>query len=1098
MLLKKIIENCIKLCTLSNNLALHFFQRFRGTWWAAPHNAILKGEYGAAAPLIPTTKQMRSCRQMQFNIKIFAQLFCLLAFFSFQTAWSQEQEISIDCTYDCSELKKLLPLKIFIKSIDIQADFKVDQDELFYLIDLIPMTHISAADLEQTIFYLRQKEYFSKIELCYHPIEHRLTFKLDGLFVLASIRLHGSMIGKEKYKNCYIMECGECFDEKKHLYSLKKMKESFYQSGCFQAEIYDEISRDPLSKTVKVDLFLRKGAQFAVGDCAFDIESTTGAIAEQDLLLIQQQLNRLFIKRFFSLRYSKDIIEKSIAQLKQYLTKHGFGQSAITYEELIDYDHHQVNLKFHLSVDEKKEFVFWGNHFFSQENFLENILMYGKSSWHFPSAILSDEIETMYKTKGFWDVKVSVREEEGKTFCVIHEGKRTTLQRVEVKDNFHIPTREIDTKCFAKLQDKPFDRDTFSQAITTLKQLYKQHGFWDIKVVKEEFIPLTPQDENYKTVDYKAVLTLDEGAMRRLKSIEIAGYPELLLEQPFLDILNQIKNNKTAYDFLSKISGSRGGGDRNALKKSGLGPLASTDPGVFAENVGQDKIGSQSLEYKDLKQAVPFNYSWIATQKSWLLNYFKNLGHAKVIVDYELIESVDGITLIWNIHLDEKQVRFGKFVIGGNSKIPFKYLKRELKIEQGEVWDKKKIDDSLTNLRNLGLFDSVHLYSLKETDDLGNVPVGITLLGADKYEVRTRLGGQQVGKDFSLQQGFSYKAGGTLIANNPFKFGDRFIVEADFTRFYENFSMQYLMPWLFHRPIRSQIKIYDNHYLQPLYIGSDVSIYNAFQQGILFGLQEKHEHVNLGMSVGVEFKGISRASIDDIGLSLDYNPLFFEKKFAFLFVEPSLMWTNVDNILNPKCGSNALISLLAMADIVYQTSLFKFLGEYALYVPFSQRTVFAVRTRVGHVFNRKYNELLPIDRFYLGGANTLRGYDRDYCPPLGVLTTPVYAPSTGLPAAANDLWRFVNQGGRTMFNCNFEVRFPIYYEFQGAVFLDSGVLIKDSVQDIPDNLLGGAGFGFRYNTPIGPIRFDIAFKLDRKYLDFESPYVWYLTLGQAF
>ena len=55
-----------------------------------------------------------------------------------------------------------------------------------------------------------------------------------------------------------------------------------------------------------------------------------------------------------------------------------------------------------------------------------------------------------------------------------------------------------------------------------------------------------------------------------------------------------------------------------------------------------------------------------------------------------------------------------------------------------------------------------------------------------------------------------------------------------------------------------------------------------------------------------------------------------------------------------------------------------------------------------------------------------------------------------------------------------------------------------SAQDIPDNLLGGAGFGFRYNTPIGPIRFDIAFKLDRKYLDFESPYVWYLTLGQAF
>ena len=61
-----------------------------------------------------------------------------------------------------------------------------------------------------------------------------------------------------------------------------------------------------------------------------------------------------------------------------------------------------------------------------------------------------------------------------------------------------------------------------------------------------------------------------------------------------------------------------------------------------------------------------------------------------------------------------------------------------------------------------------------------------------------------------------------------------------------------------------------------------------------------------------------------------------------------------------------------------------------------------------------------------------------------------------------------------MFNCNFEVRFPIYHDFEGAVFLDSGVLIKDSVNDAPKNMLGGAGFGFRYNTPIGPIRFDIA------------------------
>ena len=85
-----------------------------------------------------------------------------------------------------------------------------------------------------------------------------------------------------------------------------------------------------------------------------------------------------------------------------------------------------------------------------------------------------------------------------------------------------------------------------------------------------------------------------------------------------------------------------------------------------------------------------------------------------------------------------------------------------------------------------------------------------------------------------------------------------------------------------------------------------------------------------------------------------------------------------------------------------------------------------------------------------------------------------------------------------MLNLNFELRFPMYAQLEGATFIDTGFLIKDSIDDVLNNLLGGAGFGLRYNTPIGPLRFDLAFKLDRKYPEFESPYAWYLTLGQAF
>jgi len=960
----------------------------------------------------------------------------LFIYFSFQSSCLYSRELLIDCSSDCIELERVLPTKIFIQSIDIQADYQVDKDELLYLIDISAMSHISIQNLIQTIFYLKKKESFSKIEISYQEEECKLTFKLEGLFRISSLRLHGSMIGKEKYRTSYIMEEGETFDKKKHSYSLNKIEEKFFNEGYFKVIINDKLNFDPLLKMVKVDLYFTKGPQFSVGDCSFDIQSVD-KIDEKELQLMKMQLSRIFIKRLYTHKYTKDVIEKSITHFKHYLDKKGFSRSTISYEKFVDLANRQVDFKFKFSFDEKKEFIFWGNHFFTQENFLENIIMYGKSSWHFPTAILSDEIESMYKSKGFFDIKVSIKEEKGKIYCIIHEGRRAVIKQIEYQDNFHIATQYLQLDCLNSLYNKFFDRDTFSQTQQDLKQLYRQKGFWDIKIVKEEFVQLN-QAADAKSIDYKIVLTLDEGLVQYLNSVDIKNYNELLKQGPFLQL--------------------------------------------YA-----------------IKEPIPFNFSWISLQKNWLLNHFKDLGHTKVVVDYECLKHGQNIDLVWTIHVDEQQVFFGKFIVMGNSRIPFKYLQRELCIEQGQLWNKKKIEKSIDNLRGLGLFDTTYIYSHKEIDDQGQVPVGVKLIAADTYEIRTRIGGQQVGKDFALQQGFSYKAGGTFILINPFKFGDKIVAEADFTRFYGNLSVQYLMPWLFTRPIRSQIKIYDNSYLQPLYIGSDVSIYSAYQKGILFGMQEKHEHVNIGMTLGIEFKGISIADIEDIALSLDYNPELMHKQFAYAFIEPSLMLSYVDNPLNPKKGWNALVSCMAMGDIVERTSFFKVIGEYALYVPCTLRTVFAIRSRCGHVFNREYIDLMPIDRFYLGGANTVRSYDRDYCPPLGLLTKPVPAPNTGLPPVAHDLWRYVNQGGRTMFNVNFEMRFPIYTTYvEGATFLDAGVLIKDSIEDIPNNMLGGAGFGLRYNTPIGPLRFDLAFKLDRKFPEFESPYAWYLTLGQAF
>ena len=958
-------------------------------------------------------------------------LFFIILSFSWSPSLIADQQ-SIDCSYDSSSSLNAFPENFFVESIDIDVNFDIDKDEIKHLIGIEDSTNCSQKDLKQALFYLRKKDCFKSIvlDVVDGAKGKKITFLLEGDLIFSYLKLHGTMVGKEKYHSCYLMDVGDRFDKKKHDYSLQKIKEMFFQQGFFNAQISDGVRYDKLMKTVGIDLFLTKGPQFIIGDVDFDLKSI-GVVSAEDIYDIKKQLKRLFSGRLFSFKYSQGLLDESIQKLKHYLNRRGFAQSTVQLEETIDYTTKKVDLKFFVYFERKKEFVFWGNHYFSTLDFLENILMYGKSSWHFPGAILVDEIENMYKKKGFWDVNVSVKEEKNRIFCIIKEGKRASISQMILKDNFHIDSNEIKEKAFRYfLKTNFYDRDLFHQSIQRLKKIYAQHGFWDMAIAKEEFIIIPG------TKKYSCVLTLDEGKLYHLKSISIPGYDDLLNIGPF-----------------DKVSGS---------------------------------------------EVIPFDYNIIHEQKSWILHHFQSLGHNKIIVDYELSKQDDGIDLIWKIQLDEKQVHFGNGIFFGNAQIPFRYLNREVAFEKGDPWSKKKLEKTVQNFRNLELFETVHLYPEKEIDENGYNPIGIKLVEADKYEMRTRIGAQQIGRDFSMQQGLSYKLGGTFIVNNPFNMGDRVAAEADFTRIYRNCSLQYFMPWVFNRPVRSHIKMYDNSYRQPLYIGSQYSLYVASQQGILLGLQERKNNIDIALTTGIEFMGIKKGDIDDIAVSIDYDENLLEEKRAYCFFEPTLVWNSLDNMINPCRGFRSFLSLKASADIADKTSFVKCMAEHAFYTPLIKKSTLAIRMRVGHVFNREFNQLIPLDRFYLGGANTVRGYDRDYCSPLGLLATPISVDGMGLVEDAKGLWRYVPQGGRTMINCNVEVRFPLYHSLDGVVFTDVGGLTKNSIMEAQNSILGGSGFGLRYNTPIGPLRFDFAWKWKNQFTDFSQSYAWYLTLGHAF
>lgn len=170
----------------------------------------------------------------------------------------------------------------------------------------------------------------------------------------------------------------------------------------------------------------------------------------------------------------------------------------------------------------------------------------------------------------------------------------------------------------------------------------------------------------------------------------------------------------------------------------------------------------------------------------------------------------------------------------------------------------------------------------------------------------------------------------------------------------------------------------------------------------------------------------------------------------------------------------------------YKDSFFiKLLFEQSCFIPLKS-VVAAIRFRFGHIFYRQLSAIMPSERFYLGGSHSLRGYEADLAPPLGIFSD----------NDADD--HVVPRGGKSMLNGNIELRFPIAKKIGCVLFQDFGALSGDNFADFkPHNILAATGFGARFFTPLGPLRFDIGWKWKRQQL-VERAYAWFLTFGQAF
>lgn len=205
-------------------------------------------------------------------------------------------------------------------------------------------------------------------------------------------------------------------------------------------------------------------------------------------------------------------------------------------------------------------------------------------------------------------------------------------------------------------------------------------------------------------------------------------------------------------------------------------------------------------------------------------------------------------------------------------------------------------------------------------------------------------------------------------------------------------------------------------------------------------------------------------------------------------------------------GDRIAFGLLPGADI--HTNLVKASATASTYFPVGS-TVLALSLRGGRVFplDRTSTTIAP-RRFFMGGANTMRGFNEEDMLPEDLRDALVRdaeqcraAPGSANPACTdasnriNGGLRPISMGGQAFVLGKAELRIPLRGNLEGGLFADVGNLWFDPHQVRFQDLRANVGFGLRFVTPIGPAALDVGFNVTPDERLNEALYAIHFTIG---
>ncbi|MEN6638828.1 MAG: outer membrane protein assembly factor BamA [Smithella sp.] len=688
---------------------------------------------------------------------------------------------------------------------------------------------------------------------------------------------------------------------------------------------------------------------------------------------------------------------------------------------------------------------------------------------------ITEDIKAIFKMGFFLDVSAAVTTEpQGKvlTFTVVEKG---LISEIRLIGNKKLDKDDILGVMTVKTRQS-LNPEKIKEDIQKIKALYDTKGYYNAEI--------TDRLEKDGQKDIVLILDIKENDRVYIRSITFEGNESFTTkelvnmmtttERTLLGFITdtgilqtqQLKQDVqklTAFYFNNGFVNAQIGEPVITYDAKGIYIKITVREGKRFK-IGKVEISGDYLEktradlYSQLKTKTGNHYSREAIMKDMetITLAANDEGYANADVNPKVATHEKEQLVDVNFTLTKGELVYvARIGISGNTITRDKVIRRSLSIVEGDLYSSSKLKKSYNNLNQLRYFEEVDFQTEKAPDN--------------KVDINIRVKEKNTGM-FMVGAGYSAVDQAVIMAQvvqqNFLGYGQTMSLKASLGSTTNNYELSFTEPWLFDLPLWFKADLwkykreYDSYTLDTKGIGATWG-YPVWKKIIGY--------------VGYKFSIDNIMDINQITASSYIKAQEGERTTSS--VSFTLVYDTTDDMMFPTKGIKASAGVQhAGVPLGGNTEFTKYSGAVAGYYPLFWDIVFGAKGQIGFLQNNDdSDDKIPIyERYVLGGINSLRGLR--YVGPINPGTSDVI-------------------GGTTMLTFSLELVFPLIKDagMKGVFFYDAGNTWNGGYY--PDDLRMTCGAGIRWYSPIGPLRLEYGYVLDRKGLNDDSTGRFEFTIG---